>query len=176
VTHEFSIRLQAIDDRLRPIAERPIDFSGPDPASKLRAAVTAARRLPALDEAGVRPAAEALLTDVVNAYGSADDATRAAIRQLFEKFSAFAWAATLPLPRNTPDGFRAHLLHFSILDQGRDPRDATLWLDDLVRGARDAGVDVKQTLTEVARLSSRDDRYRWGSTHDWLMRRSQPSR
>ncbi len=156
--------IRAIDERLRPIATRPVDISDPNWLANLQSSSP-------LDEAGVKPAAQELLQRFVHTYANGDDAARTAIRSLFRRFSSFAWAATLAVPRTTAAGFREHLLHFSILDQGRDPRDATLWLDDLIQSARAAGVDVNPLLSDVANLSSREDRYSWGSTAEWLLRR-----
>ena len=156
--------IRAIDERLQPIAERPVDIEDLNWGAKWGSSSP-------VDEAGVRHSAEELLRRLIHEYAGGDDAARATIRALFRRFSSFAWAATLPVPRTTAAGFRERLLHFSILDQGSDPRDATLWLDDLVETARDAGIDVGPLLKEVASLSSREDRYSWGSTADWLLRR-----
>ena len=156
--------MASIDKRLEAIAKRPVDIQDPNWMAKMR-------NLSPVDEAGVRPAAEELLQELVHEYVACDDAARASIRALFGRFSSFAWAVTLPAPKATAAGCREHLLHFSILDQGRDPRDATLWLDALIETARNAGVDTDPLLEEVASLSSREDRYSWGSTADWLLRR-----
>jgi len=156
--------IRSIDERLESIAKRPVDITAPGWMAKLRSSSP-------LDEARVRPVAEELLQKLIHEYASGDDAARVSIRALFTRFSSFAWAATLSAPKTTTAGFRDCLLHFSILDQGRDPRDATLWLDDLVQTARGAGVDVNSVLKDVASLSSRQDRYAWGSTADWLLRR-----
>ena len=153
--------LKVLDDRLRPIAKRPVAFDE---------IATLVPPRP-LDEANVRPDAEKLLASLVEAYESGDESARAAIRSMFRTFSSFAWAASLVAPTTTPSGVRAHLLHFSILDQGRDPRDATLSLDALLQSARGAGIDVDPILREVASLSSTEDRYSWGSTSEWLLRR-----
>ena len=162
---EWLSRIRALDERLRPIATRPIDISDPGCADKLQSSSP-------LDEAGVRSSAEGLLQSLIQAYASGDNAARAAIRSLLRRFSSFAWAATLAVPMTTTAGVRAHLLHFSILDQSLDPRDAPLWLDDLVQSARNAGLDVEPLLSEVASLSSRENRHSWGSTADWLLRRA----
>jgi len=165
VEDEWAPLIRAIDERLRPIANRPVDISDPN-------WVTKARRSSPLDEAGVRAAAQELLQKLVHAYATGDDEARASIRALFRRFSSFAWAATLPSPMTTTAGFRDHLLHFAILDQGPDPRDATLWIDRLVATARAAGVDVEPALREIAALSNREDRLAWGSTAEWLLRRA----
>ena len=160
--------LTALDGILYPIAHRRVDISDPAWSEKLRA-------MRPLDEAGIRLEAEALLQELVDAYAVGDEARRGTIRGYFRTFGAFAWAATLRLPCTTPEGFRARLLHFSILDQGQDPRDATMSLDALVDDARRAGVvAVDDVLKEVADLSSREDRYKWGPTRDWLLKRLAP--
>jgi hypothetical protein len=148
-------RAAALDARLAPIAHR-----------KAKLGLTRA-----VDEAGVRPEAEALLRELLDAYAAGDDARRSFIRSLFRTYGAFAWAATLPGPRATPEGLRLRLLHFSVKDQDRDPRDATLWLDAIVGDARKGGVDLREVLAEVAELSSTEDRYGWGPTRDWLLKR-----
>jgi len=156
--------LGEVERRLRPIADRPVDISDPNWVDKLKQSRP-------LDEAGVRERAQDLLDELLAAYATADEDGRRAIRTLFTTFRAFAWATTLRVPRTTPEGFRTHLLHFSAKDQDRDPRDATLWLDDLVEEGARAGLAVDAALAEVANLSSRDDRYGWGSTRDWLLKR-----
>jgi hypothetical protein len=165
VEDEWLPRILAIDERLKPIATRPVDITAPGWVAMLK-------NLRPLDDAGVRSATEELLQRLVDEYASGDDAARTSIRALFRQFPAFAWAAELAVPKTTATGFRAHLLHFSMLDQGPDPRDATLSLDHLVGSAQAAGIDVSAILSEVAALSSREDRYRWGSTGDWLLRRA----
>jgi hypothetical protein len=161
--------IRELDARLEPIAKHTVDISDPLWIFKVRS-------LPPFDQAGVRPAAEELLQKLIREYEVGDDGARAAIRTLFRRFSSFAWAAMrsvpLSVPKTTTAGFRARLLQFSIVDQGLDQRHATLWLDDLVETARRAGVDVNPVLQEVASLSSQQDRYSWGSTSDWLLRRA----
>jgi hypothetical protein len=156
--------IRAIDERLEPIAKRPVDIRIANWAAALQG-------MRPLEEAGVKPAAEELLRRLIAAYASGDDAERGAIRTLFRRFTSFAWAATLSGPKDTAAGLRERLLHFSIRDQDRDPRDATLWLDAIVGDARRAGVDINPLLDEVAALSSQADRCGWGSTADWLRRR-----
>jgi Protein of unknown function (DUF3565) len=159
----LSERMRALDARLEPIAKRPVKFEDIPHLEPARP----------LDEAGVRPDAESLLMELVRAYEQGDADARAEIRADFNRYTSFAWAASLPagVRRDSADGFRTRLLHFSMRDQERDPRDATLWLDDLVRTALAAGVDVAPILREVAELSATEDVYGWGSTRDWLLRR-----
>lgn len=162
---QFVTRLSDMEKRLRPIAKGQVDVTDPHWFEKMQ------KNHP-LDQAGVRATAQDLLHELIDAYASEDDAAREIIRALFREFSSFAWATMLRVPSHTKDGFRAHLLHFSVMDQGDDPRDAKVWLDTLWNTAREAHVDVRPILREVAALSSREDRYRWGSTHDWLQKLS----
>jgi hypothetical protein len=167
VERDWAARVAAIDRRLQPVADRPVNQADPNWAEKLRGGDP-------LDEAGVREEAQDVLHELLDAYATGDERTRDAIRSLFGRFSAFAWATTVRSPRTTREGARVHLLHFSVLDQGKDPRDAKLWLDGMVDDARRAGVAIEALLNEVAELSSRQDRYSWGSTRDWLIRRLPP--
>jgi hypothetical protein len=163
---DWASRMAALDARLRPIAESPppVDITDPDWERKMRSLA------PAVDRAGVRAECEALLAELVIAYDGGDDATREKIRGLFRDNPSFAWAASLPIDGATPDGFRAELLHFSMLDQGRDPRDAKVWLDGLVAAARAAGAPTREVLEDVAGRSNRRPVYdRWPSTEDMLL-------
>src|SRR5438046_1429395 len=94
---DWARRVAALDARLAPIAKRKVDISDPNWVAKLR--VTRP-----LDEAGVRPEAEDLLRELLDAYVVGDEARRGFIRSLFRTHQAFAWAATLPGPRTTAEG------------------------------------------------------------------------
>ncbi|MGW3209104.1 hypothetical protein [Streptomyces sp. NPDC001135] len=74
-----------------------------------------------LDEAGIRPEAEAALRGVLSRYEEGDEAVRSALRALLERCHSFCWATVLPL-EPTPEGFRQRLLEMSVEDQGRDTR------------------------------------------------------
>lgn len=153
-----------MEARLKPIAQRPIGFSSlKDPQSLLRPQSP-------LDEAGLRPQAEALLARLQQGYVQGDETQRQAIRALFVKHPSVAWAMpfALPLPF-TPEAFRLQLLLFSMLDQGSDSRDAILALQALCSTARSGGVDVVPILQEVAALSSEMNRYGMGSTRGMLL-------
>jgi hypothetical protein len=152
-------RIADLDAALRPMANRP--FTGHEPMGQ-------AARHP-LDEAGIRTEAEALLQEILRAYGDGDAGLRASIRALFASHPSFAWAATLPFPPTTPEWFRDHLLLFSINDQGRDTRDAILLIQALCAQAVAAGVDTAAALREVAMMSSDADRYDWGTTRELLL-------
>jgi hypothetical protein len=163
---KLATRILALDEKIRPIANRPVDITKPGWAANL------ATRTDPLDEAGVRTEAEQVLADALSEYASVEAADRAFLRQLFAKSPSFAWAATLPFAADTPENFRLHLLLFSVQDQGRDSRDALLSLQALCRSAKLAGVSM-QALRETAALSSEVNKYGMGSTKDMLLRAAQ---
>lgn len=151
-----------LDSKIKPVAKRPVNLSNQDAFADLAAGPHP------LDETETREEAEQLLLELVNDYMEATPDWRAGVRGLFRRFDSFAWAAVLRLDRRTEDGILAHLVMFSLKDQGSDPRDAKLWLSDLCDEARHNGLDVGITLRKVAALSSDEDRYGWGSTRRWL--------
>lgn len=70
------------------------------------------------------------------------------------------------------DLFRRQLAIFSIIDLGKDTRDAILWRDALYANARKAGIDITPYVAEVIALSSNENHYGWGSTQEILKGRS----
>ena len=92
------------------------------------------------------------------------------IRKLFDEYRAFVWAASLPFDPTTEENFRQHLILFSIKDQGRDSRDAFLWLQELCLKAATAGVSTIPVLKEVAQLSNDRRKYVMGSTKEMLLK------
>jgi hypothetical protein len=161
---DWESRIMDFEERLRPIACRPVDITRPDWLDRLRAGV------PPLDEAGLREHAEQLLGELIPAYATCGDEMRSAIRRMFAEYGSFAWAASLSTPRTSVEGLRQHLILFSMKDQGRDSRDALLTLQEIVREADTAGVDKTAVLREVAAMSSSTNRYGMGSTRDMLLK------
>ena len=157
-------RIIELEQRLRPIAQRPVDITRPGWVERLQAGP------PPLDEAGVRTPAERLLQEMIDAYAQGTEQTRVAIRRLFTEYRSFAWAAALSTPRTSVAGLRGHLILFSMKDQGRDSRDALLTLQEICHEAVSAGVDTAPVLREVAELSSRANKYGMGSTRDMLLK------
>ncbi len=156
-------RITELEERLRPIANRPVDITKPG-------WLTLLRHFPhPLDEAAARPEVESLLTEMVVEYQKCGEESRAAIRKLFERHSAFAWAATLPFAPVTEENFRRHLVLFSMKDLGRDTRDAILWLQDLCQTATAAGVNTAPILSQIAELSSSENRHGMGSARSLLL-------
>ena len=160
---EIEQAISQFDSQLAPIAKRSVDISTPNWLEKL------IKNPPALDEAGIREQVERLLEELIDLYAQSDEATRIALRDLFHKYQAFAWAAALP-QNSTPEGLRNELLLFSLKDQGRDTRDALLWLQDICKKARSAGVELRPILDEVGELSSEINRFGMGSTKDLILK------
>jgi hypothetical protein len=159
---ELELQVMEIDERLRPIATRPVAFSD------LKAITLLAEAQSPLDEAGVRFETDALLKALAAEYQSSDEETRKAIRRLFTCYQNFAWAASFRVSPSTKIGFRQDLIRFSMLDQGKDSRDALLALRALCEQAQAAGIDLKPILREVAELSSDENKYGMGSTKRML--------
>src|SRR5215467_15646703 len=94
----------ALDDVLRPIAKRPIVNLDLDSLHRLMQGPRP------LDEAGVRPEAEALMDSIIRAYGDGNSSLRASIRALLADAPSFAWATGVSFSAATVDGFRQNLL------------------------------------------------------------------
>jgi len=161
---QFELRMMDLEQRLRPIAERPVDIT------KIGWGLRLKQSPRPLDEAGVRPDAETLLQELISVYRASGEHEREAVRKLFEEYRAFAWAASLPFEPTTEENFRQHLLLFSIKDQGRDSRDAILLLQDLCQRAKAAGVNTTPVLKDVATLSSDKNKFGIGSTNGILLK------
>lgn len=159
----WSAAMAPLDERLRPIATRGVDLTDPNWAKKFPKP-----RQPALDEAGIRHEAESLLAGIVDRYPALDEATRDRVRELFHTFSAFAWATTLGHRPTSEEWLRQHLVLVAIHDRTDDPRDTIVWLDQICREARDAGVDPRPALEEVAQIASDAPRMRFGSTRQMM--------
>ena len=144
-------RFAALDERLLPIARQPVDIDDPDWLEKLHTMPSA------VDQAGVRREAEALVSEVSERYRNGTEADRRAIRGLFARHGGVAWAAPAGGPATTPDGFRRHLLLLSMTAHTMDPRDAIVSLADLCDTARASGVETAPILRAVAALSSDEE-------------------
>ncbi len=160
---EFRQLFATLDAALRSIATRPVDIN------RANWQTEPADRPHPLDEAGVRNQAEDLVRHVIDAYAVGDERTRRAVRELFLAHPSFAWAASLPLQPGDAASVRRQFIHFSILDQGRDPRDAVLWLEDLCVRSKLPVHELAQIRRDVAAMSNAVDRYGFGSTAKLLM-------
>ena len=133
---------------LEPRANRPVDITDTRWLQK-----TLSAQHP-LDEANVRPAAEALLDSLLDAYATGDEQQRSSIRGLFAKHRAFTWATRVSEPATTERGFRKHLLRLSAENGAQDIRDTIVEVNALCAIAKKAGLNVGLVLEEVAALSS----------------------
>ena len=161
---DFELQIMAFDERLRPIAQRPVDITRPGWFERLQAGV------PPLEEAGIRKEVEKLLADLIEIYAQGPEEIRITIRRFFSEYRSFAWAAGLSESKTSATGLRPHLILFSMKDQGRDSRDALLALQHLYSEAAGAGIDPALLLREVAGLSSTVNKYGMGSTCDMLLK------
>jgi hypothetical protein len=155
--------LADLDERLRPIAKRPVDINDPDWLNKL----TQGPR--PLDQAGVRPEAEAILGSLLEAYRIEGHCVRASIRSLLAQNPSYTWATGVQQPPTTEEGFRLHLLHISAVDQAQDLRDMLSNLHDICAKAKAAGVDTAPIVREVAALSSDEQKSSMGSIRSILL-------
>ena len=160
----WAAAIAPLDERLRPIATRTVDLTDPDWAKKFPTP-----RQPPLDEAGIRDEAQSQLAEIVDRYPTFDDATRQRARELFQSYHYFAWATSLPYRPTDAASLRKHLVLVAIHDQDDDPRDTIVWMDHILREARDAGVDVRPEVQEVAKIASDVDRWRYGSTRKLML-------
>lgn len=154
IEHEMG-RLDAV---YRTVATKPVDVTDPNAFMNMGAAIQADLARLAVDDQ-----AEAVLRAVIDLYAAGDETVRAAVRQRFDRYTSFRWAAHLPRDWDTAEEFRARLIHLSARDQGADMRDEILALQDVCNRARQAGIDVDPILDEVAAMSSDVDRYGIGS-------------
>ena len=162
---DWAARVAALEQCLRPIADRPVDVTDPHWVARARSLD------PPLDRAGVRAEVEQLLTELVGGYVNGDDATRSALRRLFHDHTAFSWATGWAEQQPGAEGIRRRLVLFSLRDQEQDSRDALLTLQAICDEAAASTVDLDALLREAAELSSTVDRYGMGSTRELLLRR-----
>jgi len=149
-----------LDGILEPAATQPVDIVDADSLWNMQ---------DPLAQVGIKAEAHAALRAVLELYDSGGETMRAEVRTLFDRCRYFRWAAHIPLDP-TPAGFRFRLLHFSAIDQGADTRDELLALWDLCDQARQAEVDIRPILLEIAAMSSAVDKYGMGSTKDILLK------
>src|SRR5262249_48614531 len=123
---ELEQEMARLDAVYRPVATRPVDVTDVEALRNRGMAIQAdLARLAADDQA------EAVLRAVTEMYAAGDQPVRVAVRQLFDRYTSFRWAAHLPWAWDTAVEFRARLVHLSARDQGADTRDEILALQDL---------------------------------------------
>ena len=117
---DLELQMMDLEERLRPIAQRPVDITRPGWLERLQTG------RPPLDEAGVRDAAERLLSALIVAYAQGEE-TREAVRRLFTEYRSFAWAAALPGSADEPCGLAPAL--DCLLHEGSRPRQSRCAFD-----------------------------------------------
>jgi hypothetical protein len=168
---EIEHEMARLDAAYRSVASQPVDLSDPDALTNLGAVIQAD-----LARLGVGDDAERVLRAIIASYAAGNETVRATIRQFFDWYPSFRWAAHLPRDWSTAEEFRARLIHLSACDQGADTRDEILALRDLCDHARRSGIDVDPILDEVAAMSSTVDRYGMGSMRAILSRHGDTGR
>lgn len=168
--HAIKLEIAKIEERLRPIATRRVDVSDLEWANKLRQAPNP------LDQAGIRPEAEAILGSLLQAYRTEGPEVRASVRGLFASHPSFTWATGVQESPTTEEGFRLQLLHLSAMDQAEDLRDTITTLTDICAKATQAGINTRAILKDVAALSSDESRCALGSVRSILLNAADPSR
>jgi hypothetical protein len=161
---EFKREIARLDPLLKPIADRPVDITDPNWAAKLVG-------FDPLEEAGVKRQAQDLLSEILVRYVDGTNSDREELRQMFQEFGSFSWAARLREEPINRAGLRAHLILLSIQDQGTDPRDSMMAIDGLISIAMKQGEDIRPLLAEVAEISSTQSRYGMGSMKEILLSR-----
>jgi hypothetical protein len=155
--------LAHLDEQLRPIAQTIPDFKDPGWLDKIR------RGPRPLDQAGIRPEAEAILASLLEAYRIESPGARATIRSLLALNPSFTWATGVQQTPTTEEGFRLRLLHISAVDHAQDSRDTIFTLNDICAKAKAADVDTVSILNEVAALSSDEPKTSMGSIRSILL-------
>jgi hypothetical protein len=146
------------DAALKPITGRPVENFDPEYF----------RNSDPLAEAGIRTEAVALLRTMLDVYAHGDDADRAAIRTMFERYGSFRTWVNLPW-EPTAESFRLHLLHISARDLVPDVRDELVAVPYTRERAKAAGVDLRPIAREIAAISSDVNRFGMGSARDLLL-------
>jgi uncharacterized protein (TIGR02996 family) len=149
--------LARLEDALRPLQNVPPPPEGPGYLS--------AR----LDQAGVGAEVPALMLDLLAAYVAGTDEQRRTLRALVPEFRLFFHYAHPPDAETAAETTRRRLIHFALIDQYPDPRDALLWLQEL---CEKPGVSLRKFASlrrEVASMTSDENRYGFGSTRSLLL-------
>jgi hypothetical protein len=123
-----------------------------------------------LNSVGVWRDAQAALLELLVAYEAGTNAERWEMRELVCEFRTFVAATCPPVADTAAETLRRQLIHFALIDQYPDPRDAVLWLD---RICEDPGVPLRTLAAlrqEVAPMASHKNRYGFGSTRSLLLK------
>lgn len=118
----------------------------------------------------LRPDIQNLFDDILNQFENFTPDQRQKIIDLMYRQEALIWSSRIEEDRDTPDGFRKHMIFFVLMDQGKDTRDALLALQQNQINANKAGINTDAIFKEMAELASTKDKFGWGSTRDLLLR------
>jgi hypothetical protein len=143
-----------------------------DELAKLRWRLRMTRLIPWLSEAAMGK----ILLAAIDLYVRSDADTREVIRQMVRRHGYFAWAAKLPFKPDNSEQTFAHLVHFSILDQDTDPRDARIGLQILQSKANVSPEELDRLCNRAADLSSEIDRFQWFGSTAQVLRELRPFR
>lgn len=122
--------------------------------------------------ADIRVANQDLLSALIAAYVTANEADRSHIRRLFVEHGSFTWAVSYVMKEPSDEELRNCFVYMSMLDQGFDARDYLLAIRSMVQHAKRANLDYRTIMEEIADMSSPVDRFGFGSTRDILQNES----
>lgn len=157
---DWQKRADFLNQKLMPITNRPVDINAHDWVEKLE------KRPHPADESGLRTEIETLFNEVIDQFELYGPDQRQQIIDLMYQNDALMYARCIDADRNTPGGFRKHMILFVIDDQGKDTRDAMLALGAHHADAKRLGIDVGSIFKEMAAISSTREKFGWGSTRD----------
>src|SRR5215813_5976354 len=109
---EIEATIAPLDAAVRPIAKSGFDFSKPGWLARWRNHATRQREhepawRPALDRAGVRDQADALISEIIDRYATALDDERVAIRALFRDVRTRCYIGLRPAFRSSGGHLRS---------------------------------------------------------------------
>jgi hypothetical protein len=167
---ETWLALAEIDGVLAAWGKRIVDLRDPRWSEKLQESHPFAR-----DEA-LRDRFDSALRRLAALYEACDPGQRARIRDLIRDLTGARNAVGVSAQRirsaEDTELFRFALICESLKDLGRDSRDAIVALDGLCDAARQAGIDPRPYLEEVAALCGDIDHYGMGSMRALMLSRA----
>ena len=159
---DWKKRVETLDQKLQPIANREVDINAPDWAEKLDNEPHPA------DESDLRQVICVLFNEIIDQYELLNTTQRQMIIDLLDKNDSLMWSAVIDYDLETEEGFRRNMLLFVLADQGKDSRDAIVALSHYRNQGEKRGYDVDGIFKQMAQLASDNDKYGWGSTRELL--------
>lgn len=148
--------LQALDSTVRPILETPY-------TSEVESFFKE------LDALGLKDRANAMVNQLIDQFPKLNARNRLSLSELVNQYDGVNWLTDITEKIETYETFKANLIWFAILDQGKDTRDAILSLRSLIEKGNALDYPVKTLLQEVSELASQEDKYGWGSTRNLIL-------